>query len=85
MTPKQLFLIVFAHRYVAAAMFVLVVISGSIFTLLTPKSYIASTDLLADSRVDPIAGAAALGSPNYLATQVAILQSDRVADRKSVV
>jgi chain length determinant protein EpsF len=79
MTPKQIFLIVFAHRYVAAAMFVIVAISGSVFTLLTPKSYIATTDLLVDSRVDPIAGAATLGSPNYLATQIAILQSDRVA------
>ncbi len=79
MTPKQLFLIVFAHRYVAAAVFVLVAIAGGIFTWATPKTYLASTDLLVDSRADPIVGAQALGTPNYLATQIAIIQSERVA------
>ena len=79
MTPKQLFLIVFAHRYIAAAMFVLVAIAGGFVTWTTPKTYVASTDLLVDSRADPIAGAQNIGTPNYLATQVAIIQSERVA------
>ena len=79
MTPKQLFLIVFAHRYVAAAMFVIVALAGGFVTWTTPKTYIASTDLLVDSRVDPIAGAQIIGGQNYLATQVAIIQSERVA------
>lgn len=79
MTPKQLLLIVFAHRYAAVAMFVVVAIAGAIFTWNTPKTYLASTDLLVDSRADPIAGAQNIGSPNYLATQIAIIQSERVA------
>ena len=79
MTPKQLFLIVFAHRYLATAVFTLVVVVGTAVTLLMPKSYIATTDLLVDSRTDPIGGAQTLGSPNYLATQIAIIQSERVA------
>lgn len=79
MTPKQLLLIAFAHRYVAAIVFILVAIAGGLFTWITPKTYQASTDLLVDSRADPIAGAQNIGSPNYLATQIAIIQSERVA------
>jgi chain length determinant protein EpsF len=78
MTPKQLFLILFAHRYAAALVFVLVALSGLTFTWITPKSYQATTDLLVDSRTDPIAGVVNTGG-NYIATQIAILQSERVA------
>lgn len=78
MTPKQIFLIVFAHRYVAALAFVVVAIAGGAYTWTTPKAYQATTDLLVDSRIDPIAGTAA-GGGNYIATQIAILQSERVA------
>lgn len=78
MNPKQLLLILFAHRYIAALVFVLVVATGGAFTWFTPKTYQASTDLLVDSRADPIAGAVVTGN-NYIATQVAILQSERVA------
>ena len=78
MTPKQFLLILFAHRYIAAAVFVLVAIGGVAFTWLTPKTYVATTDLLVDSRADPIAGAIT-GGANYLATQIAIIQSERVA------
>ncbi|MFY8043909.1 MAG: GNVR domain-containing protein [Rhodoferax sp.] len=78
MTPKQLFLILFAHRYAAALVFVLVAVSGLTYTWITPKSYQATTDLLVDSRTDPIAGVVNTGG-NYIATQIAILQSERVA------
>ena len=79
MTPKQFFLVLYARRYVAAVVFLLLAAAGTAITILTPKSYVATTDLLVDSRTDPIAGAPTLGSPNYLATQIAILQSERVA------
>ena len=78
MTPKQVLFILFAHRYVAALVFVLAAMAGVAFTLLTPKTYMASTDLLVDSRADPIAGAGPVSS-NYIATQIAILQSERMA------
>jgi polysaccharide biosynthesis transport protein len=78
MTPKQILLILFAHRYIAALVFVVVILGGGAFTWLTPKTYQASTDLLVDSRADPIAGAVVTGN-NYIATQIAILQSERVA------
>jgi polysaccharide biosynthesis transport protein len=79
MNPKLILLVVFAHRYIAAAVFVLVLLGGTLKILSTPKTFVASTDLLVDARVDPIAGAAAIGSYNYMATQVAIIQSDRLA------
>ena len=78
MKLKQILLIIFAHRYVAALLFVMVAAVGVVFTLTTPKSYQATTDLLVDSRADPIAGAVITGN-NYIATQMAILQSERLA------
>lgn len=78
MTPRQVLLILFAHRYVAVLVFLLVSVAGVTVTWMTPKTYQASTDLLVDSRVDPIAGAVITGN-NYIATQIAILQSERVA------
>ncbi|RFO97991.1 chain length determinant protein EpsF [Rhodoferax lacus] len=78
MNPKQIFLIVFAHRYIAALVFAVVLVGGTFYTWTAPKVYQASTDLLVDSKVDPIAGAAATAG-NYVATQIAILQSERVA------
>lgn len=78
MNPKQLFLILFAHRYAAVLVFVVVAVGGLAFTWQTPKAYQATTDLLVDSRTDPIAGGVTTGS-NYIATQIAILQSERVA------
>jgi polysaccharide biosynthesis transport protein len=79
MSPKQLLLILFAHRYVAAAMFVLVLVAGAAVTIFTPKTYLATTDLLVDLRSDPIAGTINIGQPNYIATQIAIIQSERLA------
>jgi chain length determinant protein EpsF len=78
MNIKQLLLIIFAYRYAAALVFLLVAGAGGYYTWTTPKTYQATTDLLVDSRADPIAGAIVTGS-NYIATQIAILQSERVA------
>lgn len=78
MNPKQLLLILFAHRYAAVLAFVVVAAGGLAYTWQTPKAYQATTDLLVDSRTDPIAGAVTTGG-NYIATQIAILQSERVA------
>lgn len=78
MTPKQLLLILFAHRYIAVFVFLMVSVIGGAITWTTPKTYEANTDLLVDSRADPIAGAIVTGN-NYIATQLAILQSERVA------
>lgn len=78
MNIKQILLIIFAHRYIAALTFLLVLAGGITNTWLTPKTYSATTDLLVDFRADPIAGTTTV-QPNYMATQVAILTSERVA------
>ncbi len=78
MSPKLLLLILFAHRYVALVVFLAVLSAGAVVTVTTPKTYVATTDLLVDSRVDPIAGVMT-GGQNQIATQVAIIESERVA------
>lgn len=78
MSPKLFLLILFAHRYVALVVFLAVASVGAVVTVVTPKTYMATTDLLIDSRVDPIAGVLT-GGQNQIATQVAIIQSERVA------
>ncbi len=79
MNPKQIFLIVFAHRYVACIVFAIALVVGIVVTFVTPKTYIASTDLLVDAQIDPIAGTQNSQQGNYIATQIAIIQSERVA------
>ena len=79
MTPKQVLLILFAHRYVAALVFLVVVSAGAYVTFTTPKTYISTTDMLVDSRSDPLTGPLGTGQANYIATQIAIIQSERVA------
>ena len=79
MSPKQILLILFAHRFVAVVAFLLALAGGAAVTILTPKTYVATTDLLVDLRSDPIAGTINIAQPNYLATQIAIIQSERVA------
>jgi len=78
MTPKHLLLILFAYRYVAVFVFLVGASIGAVITVTTPKTYSASTDLLVDSRQDPTGGVL-IGGQNYMATQVAIIQSERVA------
>jgi chain length determinant protein EpsF len=46
---------------------------------MTPKTYIATTDLIIDSRRDPVASANSSTEPNSLATQIAIIRSERAA------
>lgn len=79
MTPKQFFLIVFSHRHISAIVFGLVFLGGVVTTWMTPKTYVATTDLIIDSRRDPVAGANNTAEPNSLATQIAIIRSERAA------
>jgi chain length determinant protein EpsF len=81
MTPQQFLLIIFARRHFAAAIFVLVALLGTAVTLMMPRQYTATTTLVVDVKVDPIAGALmpTVGSPMYMATQTEIIQSERTA------
>lgn len=84
MTFQQFLLILRARWKVALGIFALVVATTLIVSLLLPKQYSASTAVLLDVKSpDPILGVTlpALVTPGYMATQVDIIGSDRVAQR----
>ena len=84
MTP-QLFLLILRARY-KVALFVLIVTVLTTYVVSTrlPKQYMASTSVLIDVKSpDPVAGVVLPGliAPSYMATQLDIINSDRVALR----
>ncbi len=83
MSIKQFLRIIWARKWLVLAMLVLVSAIGTTVTLLMPKQYTAEASLVVDVRNDPVMGVLApgLASPAYMATQVEILKSDRVASR----
>jgi chain length determinant protein EpsF len=81
MNLERFLLIILARRHFAAAVFLLTTLAGTAVTLLMPRSYTATTSLVVDIKVDPIAGILmpTVGSPAYMATQTEIIQSERNA------
>ncbi|ATE60541.1 chain length determinant protein EpsF [Thauera sinica] len=83
MTFQQFLLILRARFWVIAGVLAGVVFAALVVSLLLPKKYTAETSLVIDGKSDPILGAMlpAQMAPGYLATQVDIITSDRVAQR----
>ena len=83
MSINQVFRIVWARKWFVLMMFVIVSIAGVATTLLLPKQYTAETALVVEMRIDPVLGAIApgLALPGYMATQIDIIRSERVASR----
>ena len=84
MTFHQFLLILRARRKIVIAILLLTVTVTLIVSLLLPKQYTASTAVLIDVKSpDPVAGMVipGLASPAYMATQVDIINSNRVAQR----
>ena len=83
MTLKQYLRILWARKWLIVAVFLLVSAAGIAATLLLPKQYTAETSLIVEVRVDPALGALApaLAAPGFMATQVEVLKSERVASR----
>ncbi len=83
MTLKQLLRIVWARKWLVLLLMSLVAVGGTAVTLLLPKLYTAETSLVVEVRIDPALGALApsLAAPGYMATQVEIIKSERVASR----
>lgn len=74
--------ILLARKWAVIGTTVIAIIAAIVLTLLTPKSYTASTDLLVDSRgIDPISGQSqpTRMTGGYLATQADIVRSRNVA------
>lgn len=83
MSLKQLLRIVWARKWLVLGLALLVGLVGSAVTLKMPKQYTAETSLVVEMRTDPALGALApaLAAPGYMATQVEIIKSERVASR----
>ncbi len=84
MTLQQFLLIVRARARVAFITLFATVLTTLVVSLVMPKQYTASTAIVIDVKSpDPIAGMVLPGmiSPGYMATQVDIINSDRVSQR----
>jgi len=82
MTLQQFLLILRARAKVIISTLLVTVLITLAISLVLPKQYTASTALVLDVRSpDPIAGMVLPSSAGYMATQLDIINSDRVAQR----
>lgn len=84
MTLQQFLLILYARRRMVLIIFGSVIGLTLLVSLLLPKQYTAATSVVVDVKSpDPIAGVILPGlvSPGYMATQIDIIESERVALR----
>jgi chain length determinant protein EpsF len=83
MTLAQFLSILRAHKWVALLVFALTVGSALGISLMLPKTYTATASVVIDIKPDPVGGAvmAHMLTPAYMATQVDVMNSDRVARR----
>ncbi len=84
MTLQQFLSILLARYKIALYALLATVATTVVVSLLLPRQYTASADVVVDVKSpDPIAGMVlpALAMPGYMATQVDIINSDRVAQR----
>lgn len=77
------FLSVLLARWKAALLVFLLVVGAAVaYVLLQPKTYKAAAALVLDTRADPVSNMLyQAGAPSYLATQMEIVRSERVAQR----
>ncbi len=83
MSIRQLLMVLRLRWWLVILMFSLVLGAGWAFAVYMPKQYTAETTVLLDTRVDPLLATLmpTLASPGYIATQIEMIRSDRVADR----
>ncbi len=84
MTFQQFLLILWARRKLALAVLGVTFLTTLVVSLVLPREYTATTSLVIDVKSpDPIAGIVMQGmmAPGYMATQMDIINSDRVASR----
>ena len=82
MTLQQLFIILGARWRIVLAAFLVTVAATTVVSLLMPKKYEATAAVVVDMKTpDPLSGAAMAGivPSSYMATQVDIITSPRVA------
>jgi chain length determinant protein EpsF len=83
MTLRQLLLAIRARWRLTLGIFCAVVFAALLVGLLSPRLYTASATVVVDAKSDPVAGSGYVApmSTGYIATQVDIISSERVAQR----
>lgn len=83
MTFAQFLSILRARKWAALAVFALVVVTTVVVSLLLPKQYTGSASVVIDIKPDPVSATMFPGmtTPGFMATQVDIMGSERVALR----
>lgn len=83
MNLSQLISILVARWRTAAAVFAAIVVLALVITQATPKRYLATASVVADIKPDPVSAMfqQSAVTPAYIATQVDVIRSDRVAQR----
>jgi chain length determinant protein EpsF len=82
MNIRQFLLIMRARWRIVVTFVIVAVLLTAAISLLLPKQYIATATVLADIKADPVAGnnaGPAQMAANYIATQVDVVNSERVA------
>jgi polysaccharide biosynthesis transport protein len=81
MTFSQFIAILRARKWAALLVFTLVVATAVTVSLLLPRKYSGTASVVIDAKPDPVSPMAypTMALPSFMATQVDILQSDRVA------
>jgi len=83
MTLKHYLQVVWARKWLVLGLLVLVSAAGITTTMMLPRQYTAESTMVVEMRIDPVLGALApsLAAPGYMATQIEIIRSERVASR----
>lgn len=83
MTFRQFLSILIARKWLFLAVLLAVLIPAVVISLLLPKQYTATASVVVDAKPDPLSAIAfqSMTNPAVMATQVDIIQSDRVARR----
>jgi chain length determinant protein EpsF len=83
MSLHQLFSILRARRAAAGLILLVTMALALAWVLMRPPTWTARSPVLVDVRTDPVGGTALQGmvAPSYMATQIDIVKSDRVAER----
>jgi chain length determinant protein EpsF len=83
MSLKQILLVLKVRWWLILASLALFLAGAVAYLWVTKPTYLAKTQIIVDLKTDPLltALAPALGAPGFLATQVEILQSERLAGR----
>lgn len=83
MTFSQFLAILRARKWAAIIVFAISVVTAVVLSLVLPAQYTGTASVVVDVKPDPISAMVmpTIASPTFMATQVDILQSDRVALR----